>query len=397
MKPILEVHNIWKKYKIGGQKERYLNFRDKITNALKFKTKKEDFWALQDISFQAFEGDSMAIIGRNGAGKSTMLKILSKITPPTRGQIKIKGRIASLLEVGTGFHPELTGRENIYLNGAILGLRKIEINQKLDQIIDFSGVEKFLDTPLKHYSSGMKLRLAFSVAAYLEPEILLIDEVLAVGDTEFQKKCIGRMDEVSKEGRTVIFVSHDLEAVRKLCKTGIVLDHGQIIDTGEISSVVNNYLVSFSKITNESIKDMIGEKVLNEFIIEALQINWKGKQMEIKLELSGNDLTKISSVIYHVYGLSAQRISLLDLRNDVLGATKNNRNNKIEIVTKVDFSNYVEGMYSISLGMQKMGGEWYESAKLGFELLNLENNIDQYASKYRGYFEVKHSSQTRIL
>ena len=206
MKPILEVRNIGKRYKIGGDKQSYLSIRDQVVNGIKgMFQKKEDkntFWALKGISFDVYPGESIGIIGRNGAGKSTLLKILSKITPPTEGYIKARGRVASLLEVGTGFHPELSGRENIYLNGSILGLTRSEINKKFDEIVDFSGVEKFLDTPLKHYSSGMQLRLAFAVAAHLEPEILVIDEVLAVGDSEFQKKCLGKMDEVARvDGR----------------------------------------------------------------------------------------------------------------------------------------------------------------------------------------------------
>ena len=241
MKPILEIRNIWKQYKIGGQKASYLSLRERLTQGFRG-TEQETFWALQDINFDVFEGECIGIIGSNGAGKSTLLKILSQITPPTKGYIKARGRIASLLEVGTGFHPELTGRENVYLNGSILGLRRSEINTKFDEIIDFSGVEKFLDTPLKHYSSGMRLRLAFSVAAYLEPEILLIDEVLAVGDAAFQKKCLGKMDEVSKSGRTVLFVSHNLGAVRQLCSRAILLEHGNLELDSTVENVIAQYL-----------------------------------------------------------------------------------------------------------------------------------------------------------
>ena len=191
-------------------------------------------YALKDVSFDVKQGEVLGIIGANGAGKSTLLKILSRVTSPTSGCIKIKGRIGSLLEVGTGFHPELTGRENIYLNGAILGMRKHEIDKKLDEIIDFSGVEKFIDTPVKRYSSGMYVRLAFAVAAHLDPEILVVDEVLAVGDAEFQKKALGKMQDVSRgEGRTVLFVSHNMAAVRQLCKKAVVLDNGQIVMSGE--------------------------------------------------------------------------------------------------------------------------------------------------------------------
>jgi lipopolysaccharide transport system ATP-binding protein len=240
MKPILEVRNLWKQYQIGGQQTSYLSLRERLLQPFQ-KQQTDTFWALQDINFDVYEGECIGIIGRNGAGKSTLLKILSQITPPTKGYIKARGRVASLLEVGTGFHPELTGRENVYLNGSILGLKRAEINAKFDEIIDFSGVEKFLDTPLKHYSSGMRLRLAFSVAAHLEPEILLIDEVLAVGDAEFQKKCLGKMDEVSKSGRTVIFVSHNLESVQALCSRGILLNKGTIALDETIAKVINHY------------------------------------------------------------------------------------------------------------------------------------------------------------
>jgi lipopolysaccharide transport system ATP-binding protein len=249
MKPILEVRNLWKQYKIGGQQASYLSLREKLLQPFQ-RQKMDTFWALKDINFDIFEGECVGIIGRNGAGKSTLLKILSQITPPTKGYIKARGRVASLLEVGTGFHPELTGRENIYLNGSILGLKRSEINAKFDEIIDFSGIEKFLNTPLKHYSSGMKLRLAFSVAAHLEPEILLIDEVLAVGDAEFQKKCLGKMDEVSKSGRTVLFVSHNLGAVRQLCNRGILLTDAKNQNFDTISDLLDTYTSIPSSITN---------------------------------------------------------------------------------------------------------------------------------------------------
>jgi len=251
---VIRVENLGKKYIIGHQKqERYTALRDVITNKVKSISSLlnpqaknenpafEEFWALKDVSFDIKQGDRVGIIGRNGAGKSTLLKILSRITEPTKGSIKIKGRVASLLEVGTGFHPELTGRENIFLNGAILGMGKEEIKRKFDEIVAFAEVEKFLDTPVKRYSSGMYVRLAFAVAAHLEPEILIVDEVLAVGDAQFQKKCLGKMEEVGKEGRTVVFVSHNLGSIKALCDVGIVLHHGQIVHSGSIVEAVNVY------------------------------------------------------------------------------------------------------------------------------------------------------------
>lgn len=242
----IRVENLGKKFVIGHRLEGDLRgsfsrrFGRLLGNA---GASQEEFWALKDISFEIKRGDAVGIIGRNGAGKSTLLKILSRITYPTKGRFEINGRVSSLLEVGTGFHSELTGRENIYLNGTILGMRRAEIRSKFDAIVDFSGVEKFLDTPVKHYSSGMKVRLAFSVAAHLEPEILIIDEVLAVGDAEFQKKCLGKMDEVSRsEGRTVLFVSHNMGAVQNLCGDGIVLKDGRLVKMGLVDEAIRTYL-----------------------------------------------------------------------------------------------------------------------------------------------------------
>lgn len=209
------------------------------------------FWALKDINFSVFEGDTLAVIGRNGAGKSTLLKILSRITSPTTGHVELFGRVASLLEVGTGFHPELTGRENLYLNGTILGMTRSEVRRQLDPIVDFAGVEKFIDTPVKRYSSGMKVRLGFAIAAHLEPEILIVDEVLAVGDLDFQKKCLGKMDDVSKSGRTIIFVSHNMAAVSQLCRTGIVLNAGTADGVVPISEAIDLYMRQSSEMDRD--------------------------------------------------------------------------------------------------------------------------------------------------
>jgi lipopolysaccharide transport system ATP-binding protein len=230
----------WFKTKVLGKEDPFLKIGEANDRANKGNS--DIVYSLRDINFEIEQGDAVGIIGRNGAGKSTLLKILSRVTTPTTGKINIKGRVASLLEVGTGFHPELTGRENIYLNGAILGMRKREIDRKLDEIIDFSGVERYIDTPVKRYSSGMYVRLAFAVAAHLESEILIVDEVLAVGDAEFQKKCLGKMGEVSKgEGRTVLFVSHNLQAVSKLCNKGIAIDNGSLLIGGLMDRVIKYY------------------------------------------------------------------------------------------------------------------------------------------------------------
>jgi lipopolysaccharide transport system ATP-binding protein len=226
---------------ISGRMDPYLSLRERVVGLLKAAPPREEFWALRDVQFNIEEGDTLGIVGRNGAGKSTLLKILSRITPPTKGKIVCRGRIASLLEVGTGFHPELTGRENVFLNGSILGMRKVEIQRKFEAIVDFSGVEKFIDTPLKFYSSGMQLRLAFAVAAFLENEILVIDEVLAVGDSEFQKKCMGKMENISRAGRTIIFVSHNAAALKSLCRKGVLLEKGIVERSGNINEVLDHY------------------------------------------------------------------------------------------------------------------------------------------------------------
>ncbi|MDR3392576.1 MAG: polysaccharide ABC transporter ATP-binding protein [Sulfuriferula sp.] len=315
MQPAISVKNLGKRYTLSHQsQERYTAIRDVVTNGVKQFARKlqhpfakhsydpahEEFWALRDVNFDIQQGDRIGIIGRNGAGKSTLLKILSRITEPTCGQIKIKGRISSLLEVGTGFHPELTGRENIFLNGAILGMSKAVITRKFDEIVAFAEVEKFLDTPVKRYSSGMYVRLAFAVAANLEPEILIIDEVLAVGDAQFQKKCLGKMEEVGKEGRTVIFVSHSMPTVTSLCDRAILLESGTVAKIGPTSEVVMHYYTnglsspamikyqerhpgdSFARLLSASIKTgsiveggaievSISEQVMVEMCFEILQ------------------------------------------------------------------------------------------------------------------------------
>ena len=250
----IKVEGLGKCYQIGQAKsgdfrESFGSWMDKLRGRGSGQVaESKEFWALKDINFEIKKGEAVGIIGRNGAGKSTLLKILSRITEPSKGRFEINGRVSSLLEVGTGFHPELSGRENIYLNGTILGMKRREIKSKFDEIVAFSGVEKFIDTPVKHYSSGMKVRLAFAVAAHLEPEILIIDEVLAVGDAEFQKKCLGKMDEVSKnEGRTVLFVSHNMGAIDALCSRGITLNDGNVLFIGNVSESISKY---YNKVKN---------------------------------------------------------------------------------------------------------------------------------------------------
>ena len=279
---VIKAENLGKKYIIGHQAERggYTALRDVLmqnARTLWNKTKDlasgkpiiqgdtlEEVWALKDVSFEIKRGDAVGIIGRNGAGKSTLLKILSRITEPSTGLVTIKGRVASLLEVGTGFHPELSGRENIYLNGTILGMTRVEIKRKFDEIVAFAEVEKYLDTPVKRYSSGMYVRLAFAVAAHLEPEILVVDEVLAVGDAQFQKKCLGKMSEVGKEGRTVLFVSHNLGAIKQLCNQGILLNAGRLLFNGVSDNAIEEYIKNSTAKNQDTIKRAGNGKIIFE-------------------------------------------------------------------------------------------------------------------------------------
>lgn len=286
---VISVENLSKRYLVGhnAPTERYHSLRDTIVRHGRNFARKtldmargrqivqgdsvEEFWALKDVSFEVKQGEVLGIIGRNGAGKSTLLKILSRITEPTAGRVVLNGRVASLLEVGTGFHPELTGRENIFLNGAILGMNKVEIKRKFDEIVEFAGVEKFLDTPVKRYSSGMYVRLAFAVAAHLEPEILIVDEVLAVGDAEFQKKCIGKMQDVAGQGRTVMFVSHNMAAVRSLCGSCLWLDCGLIRESGSTADVLDHYLRS-SSVNIDTAEAVLAEDLTKEFQVREARL-----------------------------------------------------------------------------------------------------------------------------
>jgi lipopolysaccharide transport system ATP-binding protein len=294
---VIRIENVSKQYRLGktgtgsfkhdvnrwwqtvrGKEDPYLKIGEE--NDRTVKSDIEYVWALKDISFDVKQGDVLGIIGKNGAGKSTLLKILSRTTLPTRGSIKIKGRIASLLEVGTGFHPELTGRENIFLNGAILGMTKNEIKKKFDEIVDFSGVQKYIDTPVKRYSSGMYVRLAFGVAAHLEPEILIVDEVLAVGDAEFQRKAIGKMQDVSQhEGRTVLFVSHNMPAVRQLCTTGFVIKNGIMTFQGTADAAVQNYIVQNA---NSNLTSYYSKSAIQKNAIEIIRAEMLGADLKSK-------------------------------------------------------------------------------------------------------------------
>jgi lipopolysaccharide transport system ATP-binding protein len=331
---IIKVEGLGKKYIISHEKpENYTALRDVIARKTKGLIKKvgvqlpskEDFWALKNVSFEVQRGEALGIIGRNGAGKSTLLKILSRITEPTTGRIEINGRVASLLEVGTGFHQELTGRENIFLNGAILGMSRLEVRKKFDEIVDFAGVEKFLDTPVKRYSSGMYVRLAFAVAAHLEPEVLVVDEVLAVGDAEFQKKCLGKMKEESEgQGRTVLFVSHNIATIRSLCGKGILLNNGQIEIAGEIDLVTDKYLQSNDdeKCKKWSIEDQYGSEkaqLLEVEITSTEQILFIENPLEIRFRAHINPHPKKKSreINFSMVLLSAENIPIMNVVSSV--------------------------------------------------------------------------------
>lgn len=336
----------------------------------------EEFWALKDVSFDIQQGDRVGIIGRNGAGKSTLLKILSRITEPTVGQVKINGRVASLLEVGTGFHPELTGRENIYLNGAILGMSQVEIKRKFDEIVAFAEVEKFLDTPVKRYSSGMYVRLAFAVAAHLEPEILIVDEVLAVGDAQFQKKCLGKMQDVGTEGRTVLFVSHNMAAITKLCDKGIYLDRGLLHTAASASDAVRVYLQNSASKFVENLserKDRQGSGVARFSSVEVLDSDRNkigdvlcGDDVIIRIKLTSSDKQlRLKNPLFAIGIDDSTGQRVLHLSNETTNQFFHNFdviNDYVEInIPKMPL---VSGLYTMVLFMSSNGSiiDWIQNA-----------------------------------
>lgn len=352
MRPILEIHNISKKFRINHEQQPYLSLRDSLTGLFKSSNTKEDFWALKDVSFNVEIGDTIAIIGRNGAGKSTLLKILSKITPPTSGHIIGRGRIASLLEVGTGFHAELSGRENIFMNGSILGMRRTEINRNFNSIVEFAGIEKFVDTPLKHYSSGMQLRLAFAVAAFLENEILIIDEVLAVGDAAFQKKCLHKMEEVSGNGRTIIFVSHAMSLVSTICEKTIWLSGGTVHALGKTKEIVDQYIRSVesnddthihSRLKNNSPINLTSISILNEFGEKISAISFDERwRLVIEFETDSN-------FEHFIVALSVKNYLEVTVRTSWLKPHKIEKGSYMVIFESDDLM-LEEGGYQFSLG-----------------------------------------------
>lgn len=385
MKPILEVENISKKFLIGHQHLPYLSLRDKLTGLFKPETSKEEFMALRDVSFQVMPGESVGIIGRNGAGKSTLLKILSRITPPSSGHINVRGRIASLLEVGTGFHQELTGRENIFMNGSILGMKHAEIKARFDEIVDFSGTEKFLDTPLKHYSSGMQLRLAFAVAAHLDPEILIIDEVLAVGDAEFQKKCLGKMEDVVNEGRTILFVSHNLSIIQQLCDKSIWLDKGQVREVNKTNDVIEKYILSGINQNTSNNFELTEGVSLSDLNVSPYSIK-SLDSFEISFQLKTKTKLKVESIGFFITNLFDERIGILDLRKDAYHLQEDGR---LKFKIDIKCNPLIEGTYRLGLffGSNLVSGNFPELYSFQVLANERKNGLVPYPIDVRGKVE----------
>jgi len=394
----IRVEGLSKQYRLG-EREPYKSLRDVIARAAKkpvgwlgghgspgAKHEEEYFWALKGVSFEIKRGEAVGIIGRNGAGKSTLLKILSRITKPTRGTADIYGRVGSLLEVGTGFHPELTGRENIYLNGAILGMRKFEIDRKFDEIVEFAGVEKYLDMPVKRYSSGMYVRLAFAVAAHLEPEILLVDEVLAVGDAEFQKKCLGKMGDVASEGRTVLFVSHNMTAINSLCKKTLLLSEGQIIDWGETNVVVNNYL-SKGLLSQQIIEWNNYDAPQNSFIrINRIEINTKDSILYVNEPI----VIKIRFANFEPVDMYLNLILRTTTGLIIFESPSNTHNFDVgvyEVTSKIPANFLNTGIFSVQINFTEPSPKilYYVENIISFELHEIKRNSSYYG-KRSGFF-----------
>lgn len=376
-KTVIAAKGLGKSYLIGHQqKESYSTLRDALTKFPRqcwsrlrnpqFNNQQniEEFWALKDVDFEIKQGDRVGIIGRNGAGKSTLLKILSRITEPTTGQINITGRVASLLEVGTGFHPELTGRENIFLNGAILGMSRADIKYKFDEIVAFAEVEKFLDTPVKRYSSGMYVRLAFAVAAHLEPEILIVDEVLAVGDAQFQKKCLGKMNEVGAEGRTVLFVSHNMVAIQQLCGSGVLLRDGVVRETGSIEKVIECYLNDSTLTGKESIGDIprashdygVIARFINAWPVnsngEKTTIFMSGEEISFDMEIKATEKVDGLSIVAGLDTYMDYRITTV-LSEEAGMVFTADKDAVISINLKIPRFHLKPGTYSLTLGIRR--------------------------------------------
>jgi lipopolysaccharide transport system ATP-binding protein len=399
--PIISVRGVGKEYRLGATIQ-HDSLRDHLTHGVKslfgFGPKKAEpkeensFWALKDVSFDLNAGEAIGIIGRNGAGKSTMLKVLSQITEPTEGEIRVRGRLASLLEVGTGFHPELSGRENIYLNGVILGMTKGEIKKKFDEIVAFAEVEKFLDTPVKRYSSGMYVRLAFAVAAHLEPEILVVDEVLAVGDAAFQSKCLGKMEEVAGQGgRTVIFVSHNMAAVQALCGRIIHMKNGRKVGDGDVQEMVNDYLGDIKNPTADGGNEVIplGRT------LELKQLDFtpnpvtSGQDLRFSVKIGSKSKTQLSELAILIYSVYGARVAIIDLRRPD-GQCSVDPDHPYEISGTIDKLPLVEGDYRIGLFLNcaEYYGDYHDLASLTISAATKEGGLPPYAAHHRGVLEL---------
>lgn len=370
------AENLSKQYRLG-QRSGETMLREALVNLVKYpfrkrQSKKETIWALKDVSFTIEEGEVVGIIGRNGAGKSTLLKVLSKITYPTSGEMKINGRVASLLEVGTGFHEELTGRENIYMNGSILGMKKKETDAQLDAIVAFAGVEKFIETPIKRYSSGMRLRLGFAVAAHLDPDVLLVDEVLAVGDVEFQKKCLRAMDDLRRGGRTVLFVSHNMAAIENLCPRALWIDNGQIQQDGEAREVIQAYLSEFAETQQTGfdlhhIENRRGSGELKYTRIEFLDLDnqpkkmiYSGDSLIVRLYYHAEKRIQYPHFGFKIYtglGTLITDISTWGTGFEIPSLLPGDGH----IELKIDFLNLMPGRYQVSLWLASVGDIWYDA------------------------------------
>ncbi|MGN7756383.1 ABC transporter ATP-binding protein [Chryseobacterium sp. 22532] len=369
-----DLNRFW--HKVRGKEDPYLKIGE--TNDRATKGNSEYVWSLRDIDFEIEQGSAVGIIGRNGAGKSTLLKILSKVTKPTTGRIHTNGRIASLLEVGTGFHPEMTGRENVFLNGAILGMTRKEITRKFDEIVAFSGVERYIDTPVKRYSSGMYVRLAFAVAAHLESEILIVDEVLAVGDADFQKKCIGKMGDVTRgEGRTILFVSHNMAAVKQLCNSGILMKNGMLADQGSINQVLENYIIhelspnsEFKYIEDLSKKAQIHNvKIFNNKNIETMEFSHTD-DININIDYINRSVTKGVRV----------NIAILDKFENVIFITRKTFDDMHEnsLSIQIEGNKLIPNTYILSVALDTPGVELYDYIKGGIQISIVETGHENF-------------------
>ena len=380
----IRCENLSKQYRIGSL-ERYQTLRDAISNTARatfrrFKNPSQNgngyIWALSDVSFEIKRGEVAGIIGLNGAGKSTLLKILSRITAPTRGTAKIHGRVGSLLEVGTGFHLELTGRENIYLNGAILGMRKAEIDRKFDEIVAFAEVDEFLDTPVKRYSNGMYVRLAFGVAAHLETEVLLVDEVLAVGDAQFQKKCFEKMREIGTEGRTILFVSHNMSAVRSICKHALIIEKGAIVAQGEINQTVDKYL---SRINSSQSSDAVVET--NTFSVKSVQVSSAAgpviktfDPVEVRVQFVPRVEIKDPGLYVSFLTMDSRRLTGLDLK-DFITAAPLPAGQPAELGFTIESLPLLPGTYQVEIHLKDMARRLIEFVPRTFEIEVAETDV----------------------